>query len=35
VSASKKGQPVQGLGYLEMTGYAGPVPMSIQEPAIQ
>jgi len=30
VSASKKGQPLQGLGYLEMTGYSGPVPMSIQ-----
>lgn len=27
VAATRKGQPVHGLGYLEMTGYAGPVSM--------
>jgi predicted secreted hydrolase len=28
VTGIKKGQPLKGLGYLEMTGYAGPAPMS-------
>lgn len=28
VTATRKGQPLQGLGYLEMTGYAGPAPMA-------
>jgi predicted secreted hydrolase len=28
VMAARKGQPLKGVGYLEMTGYAGPVPMA-------
>jgi predicted secreted hydrolase len=28
VMATKKGQPLKGQGYLEMTGYAGPAPMA-------
>jgi len=28
VAASRNGRPISGSGYLEMTGYAGPVPMS-------
>ncbi len=28
VTATRKGQPLQGRGYLEMTGYAGPPPMA-------
>ena len=26
VLATRKGQPDKGLGYLEITGYAGPAP---------
>jgi predicted secreted hydrolase len=28
VTATRKGQPLMGSGYLEMTGYAGPTPMA-------
>jgi predicted secreted hydrolase len=28
VKATRKGQPLKGVGYLEMTGYAGPTPLS-------
>jgi len=28
VTATKKGLPLKGVGYLEMTGYAGPAPLS-------
>jgi predicted secreted hydrolase len=27
-TATRKGQPAKGVGYLEMTGYAGPTPLS-------
>jgi len=29
VMANRKGHPLKGLGYLEMTGYAGPAPMAM------